>query len=223
MTTQFSSRLRPDIKVILADDHNMVRHGLQRILECEPGVRVTGQATDGTETLIRVNAVACDVLLMDLNMPAPSGPDLIRRVLELKPGLPILVVSMHNQAAVVRATLEAGASGYLTKDCEPEMLLLAVRRLAEGGRYVDSRLMESLVFSPKAPPGGEDNLTPREKQVLKLLANGQSNAQIARALYISEKTISTHKMNIKVKLGLQTTADLIRYADKNLGVNEGFN
>lgn len=208
----------PDVvHVIIADDHAMVRSGLQRIIDGEPGLRVSGQAVDGASTLARLQDTPCHVLLLDLTMPAPNGPELIGQIRALRPELPILVVSMHNHAAIVRAALRAGASGYVTKDSEPDTLLQALRRLAGGNRYVNPRLMDTLAFSPAAPPPAREKLSPRECQVLERLAAGQSNAEIARTLFLSEKTISTHKANLMAKLGLQNMADLVRYADQHLG------
>ena len=203
---------RPDLRVLIADDHAMVRSGLQRIIDSEPGLCVSGQAVDGASTLAWLQAERCDVLLVDMTMPAPSGPVLIGQIRAQWPRLPILVVSMHHEAAIVRAALQAGANGYITKDSEPQALLEAVHRVAAGGRYVEPRLLDAMVFAPPAP--ARQALSPRECQVLQRLAAGQSNSVIARALFLSEKTISSHKTNLMLKLGLENVADLVRYADQ---------
>jgi DNA-binding NarL/FixJ family response regulator len=202
-----------DIAIIIADDHAMVRAGLQRIIEGELGMRVTGQAGDGASTLARLQDTHCDVLLLDLGMPAPSGPELIRQVRAQRPQLAILVVSMHNHPKMVRAALDAGANGYVTKDSDPEVLVAALRRVAGGGHYLEPRLADALLFTPGAPPNA--NLSRREREVLRRLAQGQSNSEIARALFLSEKTISTHKANLMAKLRLQNMADLVHYADEH--------
>jgi DNA-binding NarL/FixJ family response regulator len=203
-----------EIAIIIADDHAMVRSGLQRIIESEPGLHVTGQAGDGAGTLARLADTRCDVLLLDLGMPAPSGPDLIRRIRAQRPRLAILVVSMHNHPKMVRAALAAGANGYVTKDSDPEVLAAALRRVAGGGHYVEPSLADALLFAPAPAPSA--NLSPREREVLRRLAEGESNHEIARALFLSEKTISTHKANLMAKLRLENMADLVRYADEYL-------
>lgn len=205
-----------EIHILIADDHAMVRKGLQRIIDSEPGLRVIGQAVDGSSTLAGLRATPCHVLLLDMGMPAPSGPELIGLIRVQWPRLPILVVSMYHDAAIVRAALQAGASGYITKDSEPETLMQALRRVAGGGRYVEPRLLDAIAFAPPAP--AHPALSPRERQVLQRLADGQSNSVIARALFLSEKTISSHKANLMLKLGLQNMADLVRYADQHLRV-----
>jgi len=206
-----------DIQVLIADDHAMVRSGLQRIVDSEPGLHTSGQAVDGASTLAWLQSDRCDVLLLDMTMPAPSGPTLIGQIRAQWPKLPILVVSMHHEAAIVRAALQAGANGYITKDSEPQALLEAVRQVAGGDRYIEPRLIEAMVFAQPAP--ARQALTPRERQVLQRLAAGQSNGVIARALFLSEKTISSHKTNLMLKLGLENMADLVRYADQQPAVD----
>jgi DNA-binding NarL/FixJ family response regulator len=203
-----------EIAIVIADDHAMVRSGLQRILEGELGLRVTGQAGDGAAALARLRDTRCDVLLLDLGMPPPSGVDLIKRVRAEWPRLAILVVSMHNHPKMVRAALAAGANGYVAKDSDPEVLVAALRQVAGGGHYLEPGLADALAFAPAAEPGA--SLSPREREVLRRLAAGQTNSEIAAALFLSEKTISTHKANLMAKLGLQSMADLVRYADLNL-------
>lgn len=203
--------------MLIADDHAMVRSGLQRIIDSEPGLRVSGQAVDGASTLAWLQTERCDVLLLDMTMPAPNGPALIGQIRAQWPRLPILVVSMHHEPAIVRAALQAGASGYITKDSEPQALLEAVHRVAGGGRYVEPRLLDTMVFAPPVP--ARQALSPRECQVLQRLAAGQSNSVIARALFLSEKTISSHKTNLMLKLGLENVADLVRYADQQPSVD----
>ena len=214
MTTSIDRCGLPNIRVLVADDHAMVRSGLQRIIDSEPGLCVSGQAVDGASTLVRLQDGCCDVLLLDMTMPAPSGPTLIAQIRAQWPELPILVVSMHHEAAIVRAALQAGANGYITKDSEPQALLEALRRVAGHQRYVEPRLLDALAFAPPVP--ARQTLSPRERQVLQRLVSGQSNSGIARALFLSEKTISTHKTNLMLKLGVENIADLVRYADQQL-------
>ncbi len=190
----------------------MVRDGLRRIIESEPGLCVTGHAVDGNTTLDRLCDTPCHILLLDLTMPAPNGPELISQIREYWPELPILVLSMHNQLAVARAALAAGASGYIAKDNDPEVLVHALRHVTAGGRFVEPRLAEALPFErPRHVPPA---LTAREAEVLQRLAAGASNSEIARVLYLSEKTVSTHKTNLMAKLKLESLADLVRYVDE---------
>ena len=196
--------------VLVADDHTMVRNGLSRIINDEPGLRVTGEACDGHSTLTALAAQAHQVLLLDLSMPGPSGVELITTIRQRHPAQRILVVSMHNNPRIVRAAIDAGANGYITKDSDPEVLLHALRLVAAGGHYLEPRLLEATLFAPVAPKNTQ--LSPRETDVLRRLANGQSNIEIARALFLSEKTVSTHRARLRAKLGLHSLADLLRYA-----------
>jgi len=200
------------IRIVLADDHAMVRNGLQRILESEAGLRVVGQAVDGDSALARVAESGCDLILVDLTMPGASGPRLIQRLRENHPGLRILVVSMHDSAAVVRAALQAGADGYVTKDSDPEVLVEAVRCVVSGTPFIDPRVASGLDARAPAP---QLALSPREQQVMQRLVAGQSNNEIAAALHLSEKTVSTHKTNLMAKLRLESLAELVRYADQH--------
>ena len=153
------------IRVLIADDHAMVRDGLRRIIESEPGMRVSGQSVDGNTTLDRLCDTPCDILLLDLNMPAPNGPELIRQVRDFRPALPVLVLTMHNQPAVARAALKAGASGFIAKDNDPDVLLHALRQVAAGERYIEPRLAGLL--EPGASVGEVPALTERETEVLR--------------------------------------------------------
>ncbi len=199
------------IKVLIADDHAMVRGAFARLIDSEPDLQVVALAHDGASTLQQLANSPCDILLLDLTMPEPSGDRLIALIHEQWPQQPILVVSMHNTPRIVRTALEAGANGYITKDSEPQILLNALRVVAAGGRYVEPRLMEAMLFAP-APSA---RLTPRESEILQRLATGHSNSAIARALYITDKTVSTHKTNLMTKLDIHNFADLLRFAMHN--------
>jgi DNA-binding NarL/FixJ family response regulator len=156
-----------------------------------------------------------------MTMPGISGVDLIRRVRAEQPPLPILVLSIHNEAQVVSRALRAGATGYVTKDSDPDVLLAAIRKLAAGGRFIDPKLVDAMVFethSGDAPP--HEVLSDREFQVLRMLAAGQSINEIAESCSLSAKTISTHKMRLMQKLGLNNNAELIRYAIRHGLVTE---
>lgn len=203
------------IKVILADDHSIVRSGLRQLLSGVHGMQVIGDAANGQALLKLVEEVPADVVLMDLSMPGLSGVDLIRRLQSLRPELPILVLSMHVEAQIVSRVLRAGAAGYVTKDCDPADLVNALRKVAAQGRYIDPALVDSVVFH--AAVGADtrsphEQLSPRERQVLDRVASGMPLGQIADELHLSPKTVSTHKMRLMQKLGIQSNADLLKYA-----------
>ncbi|MEW6341008.1 MAG: response regulator transcription factor [Paraburkholderia sp.] len=201
------------IKILIADDHAIVRGGLKQIIATTADIVVTGEAAQGSEVVEKVRSCDIDLLLLDMTMPGISGVDLIRRVRAEQPALPVLVLSIHNEAQVVSRALRAGATGYVTKDSDPEVLLAAIRKLAAGGRFIDPKLVDAIIFethSGDAPP--HEVLSDREFQVLQMLASGKSINDIAETLALSAKTISTHKMRLMQKLGLGNNAELIRYA-----------
>lgn len=204
------------INILIADDHAMVRSGLRRILEGEPGLTVIGEAEDGRSTLAALERQTPDLLMLDLSMPAPSGPQLLKSIRERWPTLPVLVVSMHNEPRIVRVVLQSGANGYVTKDSDPDTLLAALRKVAGGGRYVEPALADQLAFLPPDQGDPLKMLSPREFEVFRHLAAGLSNHEIARELGLSEKTVSTHKSNLMAKLAIDNMAELIRYADLHL-------
>ena len=197
------------IRVLLADDHEIVRDGLKRILAATNDVQVTAEAASGDAALALVKAGDFDVALLDMSMPGLSGIDLIKRIRVEKPKLRILVLSMHGEQQYAARALKAGASGYLTKDSAAEKLLGALRKVAAGGVHVSEAAAAGLVSAERAP---HQNLSDREFEVLRLLAGGRSPTEIAEQLHLSVKTVSTHKAHVQEKLGLGGTADLVRYA-----------
>lgn len=204
------------IRILIADDHAIVRGGLKQIIATTTDIVVAGEAAQGAEVTEKLRACEVDLLLLDMTMPGISGVDLIRRVRTEQPMLPILVLSIHNEAQVVARAVRAGATGYVTKDSDPDIILAAIRKLSGGGRFIDPKLIDVMVFdthSSDAAP--HEILSDREFQVLYLLAAGKSINAIAEVLVLSAKTISTHKMRLMQKLGLDNNAELIRYAIKH--------
>ncbi|GIK25590.1 MAG: DNA-binding response regulator [Betaproteobacteria bacterium] len=201
------------IRILIADDHAIVRGGLKQIIATTTDIVAAGEATHGAEVIDKVRQADLDLLLLDMTMPGLSGVDLVRRVRGDKPDLPILVLSMHNEGQVVSRALRAGAAGYVTKDSDPAILLSAIRKVAAGGRFIDPALVDAIVFevgdSDKAP---HECLSDREFQVLQKIVGGEAIGEIGAALNLSAKTISTHKMRLMQKLGVDNNADLIRYA-----------
>jgi DNA-binding NarL/FixJ family response regulator len=202
------------IRLVIADDHAIVRGGLKQFFSMTPGLEVVAEAVDGAEVLACVRQHELDLLLLDLNMPGVSGADLIARVRAQRPTLPILVLSMHNEPLVAARVLKAGANGYVTKDSELDVLLAAIRKVAAGGRFIVPELAEQMVFAASDFAEGplHTHLSDRELEVFRLLVGGHGVNDIAGQLCISNKTVSTHKTRLMEKLQLQSTADLVRYA-----------
>lgn len=208
------------IRIIIADDHAIVRGGLKQIFAMTSDIVVVSEAAQSSEVLEQWRQVPCELLLLDLTMPGVSGVDLICRLHDEKPDLPILVLSMHNEGQIVARTLRAGAAGYVTKDSEPEILLAAVRKVAAGGKYIDPSLVENMIFNAAGNSDlPHDSLSERELQVLKMVAAGGPLGEIAERLHLSPKTVSTHKMRLMQKLGIDNNADLVRYATRHGLVN----
>jgi len=204
------------IRIVIADDHAMVRGGLTQIVATTSDIEVVGEATQGDEVLALLGQTPIDLLLLDMTMPGLSGVELIQRLHEEKPALPILILSMHNAVPVVARALKAGASGYVTKDSEPEVLLMAIRKIAGGGKYIDPALVDAMVFdSSDNDILPHENLSEREFQILKMIAAGLPLGEIADQLCLSPKTISTYKMRLMQKLDVDNNADLIRYVARH--------
>jgi DNA-binding NarL/FixJ family response regulator len=201
------------IRILIADDHAIVRGGLKQIIATTSDIVVAAEAAQGSEVVDKLRTCAVYLLLLDMTMPGISGVDLIRRVRAEQPALPVLVLSIHDEAQVASRALRAGATGYLTKDSDPDVLLAAIRKLADGGRFIDPKLVDAMVFeTPRGDVPPHEVLSDREFQVLQMLAAGKSINEIADTWALSAKTISTHKMRLMQKLGLSNNAEVIRYA-----------
>jgi len=205
------------IRVLIADDHPIVRQGLKQILAEAPDIVVKGEACNGTEALEKVRTARWDVVVLDITMPGISGLDLLKQVKSEQPKLPVLVLSMHPEEQYAVRVLRAGASGYLTKDSAPDQLMSAIRKVAKGGRYVSPSLAEQLAYDLDA--GSEKplhkNLSDREFQVLCLIASGKTVTEIAEELALSVKTISTYRARLLEKMNMTRTAQLTNYGIKN--------
>jgi DNA-binding NarL/FixJ family response regulator len=198
------------IRVLVADDHKIVRDGLKQILAATDGVEVTGEASTGDEALALVKANEYDIAMVDMSMPGLAGIDLIKRLKAEKARLRILVLSMHGEHQYAARALKAGASGYLTKDSAAEQLVGAIRKIAAGGVHISDAAAVGLVGSAGKSP--HETLSDREFEVLRLLVEGLGPTEIGERLHLSVKTVSTHKARILEKLGLGSTAELVRYA-----------
>lgn len=202
------------IRVVIADDHTIVREGLKQLLLADPEFQVVGEASDGLEVMQRVRELDIDVLLLDMSMPKKSGMELIKQVKSEKPRLRVLVLSMHEEQQYATRAIKAGASGYLTKESASAQLLSAIRKVAAGGAFISAAVAEQLAHEamPQAEGPPHTALSDREYQVFQLLVAGKSVSEIADQLSLSSKTVSTHKARLMEKMGIGNPAELVRYA-----------
>ena len=201
------------ITIVLADDHAVVRSGLRMVLERAGGLEVVSEAGDADSALRTVLGHKPAVLVLDLNMPGElSSLDAIPRVQEVSPGTRVVILTMQEDPEFARRALRAGAAAYVLKEAADDELVDAVRRVAGGGTYLNPRLGAALAAAPPEPAGPPDDLTEREVEVLRLIALGHTNAEIAQGLYLSVRTVESHRAHIQQKLGRSTRAELVRYA-----------
>lgn len=202
------------IRVFIADDHPIVRQGLRRIVEADPGMEISGEAGDAGALLQALAAAATDLVLLDVSMPGSPFLETLRALREGHPTVRVLVLSVHPEDQWAVRALRAGASGYLTKDHSPAQLLEAIRRVYRGGKYVSPTLAEHLVSQLEG--GGEraphELLSDREFEVMRLLGNGLTVSEVAGELSLSAKTVSTYRARIFEKMAVASNADLVRYA-----------
>jgi two-component system response regulator NreC len=202
------------ISAVVVDDHAVVRSGIKLLLDREEDIEVVGEAGNAKDAIFRARALKPDVILLDVVMPGESGIDVLPKLLKESPGTKVLVLSMQDDPRYVREAFAAGAAGYVLKEAADEEVVAAVREIAEGGRYVHPTLGARLVAAEAAAKAAADAdpLSEREREVLRLLALGHTNQEIAQMLYISVRTAETHRAHIMQKLGLSTRAELVRYA-----------
>lgn len=203
-------------RVLIADDHTIVRSGVRLLLEAEPDIEVVGEALDGNEALVLVEVLRPNVVLMDIAMPGMDGLEATRRIKARWPDINVLVLTMHRTDEYFFEMLKAGASGYVLKSAETGELVNAVRVVARGEVYLYPTMAHHLVQDYLSRVGGnaasDPSLSPREKEILKLLAEGYSGKEIAEKLVVSPSTVHTHRSNLMSKLGLSNRRELIQYA-----------
>jgi DNA-binding NarL/FixJ family response regulator len=199
------------MKVLLVDDHSVVRSGLRALLTSSAEIQVS-EAANGRDALLRLRLDRPDLVLLDLNLPGIGGLELLRRMLAEHPGLRILVLSMHAEPLYAARAMELGARGYLSKHASAEELLIAVQRTIEGGRYIENAIAQELALRAVSPGHALQELTERDLEIMRLLAEGMGLAEIADALGIGYKTVANTCSHIKAKLGVHRTNDLIRLA-----------
>lgn len=202
------------IRILIADDHPIVRRGLKQILAEEPDLTVQGEAQNGQEVLEQLREREWDVLVLDINMPRVSGLEVLKEVKDRWPDLRVLVMSIHSEEQFGVRSLKAGAAGYLTKESAPEELVKAIRKVHLGGNYVSPSLSEKLVSALQTDSDRplHEALSNREYEVLCLIASGKTVGEIADQLILSVKTVSTHRTRILDKMSLRTNAELMHYA-----------
>jgi two-component system response regulator NreC len=201
-----------EILIVLADDHRVVRSGLRLLLQGEDGMRVVGEAGDADAALRLVEARRPDVLVLDLNMPGSPTLTAIPRIRQACERTHVVVLTMQDDPAFAREALQAGASAYVLKESADEELVSAVRAAAQGRTYLNPELGARLAAAPPPEAGPPGDLTEREAEILRLIALGHTNVEIAQQLYLSVRTVESHRAHVQQKLGRSTRADLVRYA-----------
>jgi two-component system invasion response regulator UvrY len=202
------------VRILIADDHPIVREGLKQILSDTQDMQLAGEASNGGEVMDQVERGLADVVVLDISMPGESGLDVLRKLRARHPTLPVLMLSIHSEDQYAIRSLRAGASGYLTKESLPDELVTAIRRVAQGRRYVTEALAERLVTRLDSrlerPP--HESLSDREYQVMRMIASGRALKRIATELGLSPKTVSTYRARVLEKTGLRNNAEITRYA-----------
>ncbi len=210
------------MRILIADDHEVVRKGLRSLLETEPGLEVVGEASNGREAVEKATATKPDVVVLDIGMPELNGLEATRRIVKAAPRTEVLILTVYETEEVIREVLRAGARGYVLKSDAGRLLLSAIESVSAHKPFFTSRVSELVLAGflsgdvrneSSEPPGTP--LTPREREVLQLLAEGRTNKEVAAALGIGLKTVETHRMNLMAKLGLHSVVDLVRYAIRN--------
>lgn len=205
------------INMLIADDHAIVRKGLKHLCESEQDIAVAGEAASGDEVLAALRQGQFDLLLLDLTMPGPSGIELVERIRDMYPLLPILVFSMRSDYQIVRRMARLGICGYVTKGSNDEMVLTAIRKVASGANFVDPLIAEQMMFERGnvRPLEAGARLSQRELQILKLLGQGKSINEIAEELLLNNRTISTYKARLMQKMNFKNNAELLLYASES--------
>jgi DNA-binding NarL/FixJ family response regulator len=205
------------LRILLADDHEIVRHGLRRLLEAQPGWEICGEAGSGREAVEKAQRAQPDVAVLDYSMPELNGVEAARQILKALPKTEVLLLTMHDSEQFLREALEAGVRGYVLKSDAMSELVAAVRALGAHERFLSPAASGLALegFLRGGEPELPDRLTPREREVVQLLARGKSNKEVASALDISVKTVEAHRANIMHKLGFTSFSDLVHYAIRN--------
>ena len=204
-------------RILIIDDHEVVRDGVKKLCDEQPGAFVFGEASTAAEALTLVREQAWDAVVLDLSLGGRSGLEVLKEMKLINPKLPVLILSMHSEEQYARRAFKAGAAGYITKDSPRAELAKAIHKVMEGGRYVSATLAENLVFAlgNDADRAPHETLSDREFEVMRLIASGKTVGEIAELLWLSDKTISTYRARLLEKMGMKTNAELTHYAIQN--------
>ncbi len=211
--------MSPELRILVVDDHEVVRRGLKAILEGHPGWAVVGEASSGREAVEKAAALKPQVIILDMSMPGLNGLEATRGILKAHPEAQVLVLTQHDSEQLVRAFLQAGAQGYLVKSDAARELLPAVESLQQGRPFFTSKVarmvLDGYIKGLEAEEGPRSSLTPSERQIVQLLAEGNTNKEIAAQLNLAVKTVETHRAHIMRKLEIHSVSELVRYAVRN--------
>jgi DNA-binding NarL/FixJ family response regulator len=202
------------IRILIADDHAVVRHGLKQIVMVDNQIMITGEASNGNELLDLVRKAPVDVVILDINMPGRNGLETLKEIKRHYPSLPVIILSMHPEDQYAVRSLKAGAAGYMNKETAPDELVTAIKKVYQGGKYISPQIAELLVhhIASNSQQEPHKSLSDRELEVFYSLAGGKTVGQISEELNLSVKTISTYRTRILEKMNMTTNAELVRYA-----------
>ncbi len=204
------------IRIIIVDDHPVVRRGLKQILQEQSDVKVVGEAENAQEAFKIIRTIDCDAVVLDISLPGASGVEILKQLKHEYQKLPVLILSVHPEEQYAVRVMKAGASGYLTKESAPEELVKAIRKIISGGKYISSSLAERLITDIDASgKPRHEKLSDREFEIMRMIARGKAIKKIAEELYLSEKTVSTYRTRLLEKMNMTTNAEIISYALKN--------
>lgn len=204
------------IRIIIVDDHPIVRRGLKQILNEEPDVKVVGEAENAQEAFKIIRTIDCDAVVLDISLPGTNGVEILKQLKHEYKKLPVLILSMHGEEQYAVRVMRAGASGYLTKESAPEELVKAIRKIISGGKYISSSLAERLITDIDASgKPRHEKLSDREFEIMRMIAQGKAIKTIGEELCLSEKTVSTYRTRLLEKMNMHTNAEIVSYALKN--------
>jgi two-component system, NarL family, invasion response regulator UvrY len=204
------------IRIIIVDDHPVVRRGLKQILNGEPDVKVVGEAENAQEAFEIIRTIDCDAVILDISLPGTNGVEILKQLKHEYKELPVLILSVHPEEQYAVRVMRAGASGYLTKESAPDELVRAIRKIISGGKYISSSLAERLITDIDASgKPRHEKLSDREFEIMRMIAQGKPIKTIGEELCLSEKTVSTYRTRLLEKMNMHTNAEIVNYALKN--------
>ena len=206
------------VRIIIADDHRLFREGLVNLLSDSKDIEIIAEAENGNDAIVKARELNPDVIVMDIGMPVLNGVDATSRLLKELPAIKVIALSMHSEKQYIKGMLEAGAAGYLFKNCAYDELIKAIHTVNSGKKYLSDKITEIMIQDylgkEESIPESDSELTERESEILKLIAEGASTSEISELLFVSVKTIGTHKQHLLEKLNLKTSTDIVKYAIK---------